>query len=848
ARRRLFRRRPPPAPGRVHLVIVLDEVDKLTAATAGLAAVEELLTTLKNTLTMRGAHFLVVAGPDLHDYAVRDVSRGNSVYESVFAWRMYVPCTWEAPDRLVDALIGRPPPGAAEDVRRLVRYLRFKARGVPRRLLQEFGDLVVWEHGRPFLVAAGADYDRMVFYARLEELADTYFRQPGQERLFPVPIDEDRWRLGGYYILDWILRSEGEPFTSLSIVGSPEQTELDPLLRIARPAVERLLRHLAGQGVITVLREPGVNATLVGSEDYAQLTSYKLAEDVKRTLLGIAFGNEAERAALDLSAPLIAVSQTGFVTAAPAATPAVEGDGGPPPVYQPAWEPPAGTYPPQPVTSAPQPSQPAPQQGWSSQAGPSHRTIADRYTVLEVIGQGGMSTVYRGYDTMLGREVAVKVMRADRADADDLARRFRRESRIATRLRHPGIVSTYDVVEDPVVGLVIVMELIEGRTLREVVDGDGPLSPPEAVRLARALAATLEYLEGENLTRLDLKPANIMMSPGRGPVVIDFGIVKGLVDSTVATEVGRIIGTPAYISPEAVKGERVDIRSDIYTFGIVLCYALTGRVPYPTESVESVLYSISQGLLDLSPLDGLPGLAAVVRRATALLPEDRFQSPRELLAALMGLPEAETLAEKPEAELVEEGTPAEETRVEPPTVEVPIWRVAGPSPTAPATATDPDDRAPQVYGVRCGNGHFNDPRLTYCQVCGLRLDAGPPEPVLERRPPLGVLRLDDGQELVLDRRYVLGRKPEIAPEVEAGRATGVRVEDQEQSISRRHARIDLKDWDVLVTDLGSTNGTAVMPPGAADFADLVPDSPVVLTAGSVIRLGLHRTLRYELQT
>ncbi|MEV0592421.1 protein kinase domain-containing protein [Nonomuraea cavernae] len=793
-RRRLFGGRARPAPSRVHLVIVLDEIDKLTAASSGLAAVESLLTSLKNTLTMRGVHFLVVAGPDLHDYAVRDVSRGNSVYESVFAWRMYVPCSWDAPERLVDAVIGRPP-HADDDVRRLVRYLRFKARGVPRRLLQEFGDLVVWEGGRPFLVADGADYDRVVFYARLEELADGYFRQPGRERLFPVPIDEDRWRLGGYYILDWILRSEGEPFTAQSIVGSPEQTELDPLLRIAQPAVERLLRHLSGQGVITVLREPGVNATLVGDDDN-QLTSYKLAEDVKRTLLGIAFGNEAERAALDLAAPPVAVSQTGFFSPAPSPQPSSS----PPAAYQPAWEQPSGSYPPLPEQQpwGAQAPQPAP-----AQVPVPHRRIAGRYNLLEVIGQGGMSTVYRGHDTRLDRDVAIKVMRTDRPNTEDLARRFRREGKIATRLRHPGIVSTLDIVEDPAVGLVLVMELVEGRTLRETVETGGPLPAREAVRLAMALASALAYLASENLARLDLKPDNIMMSPDRDPVIIDFGIVKGLVDSTVATGAGMLVGTPAYISPEAVKDEPIDIRSDIYTLGIVLHYALTGRVPYSTESIQRVLFAIAQGKLDLAAFDGLPELGDIIRRATALRPEDRYQHPEQLLTALRELPEAEALDR--------------ERRMEPPTVEIPIWAVTGPvTPPPPPSGTE------TRHTVSVPGSTVSVPRLA-----------------------LGVLRLDDGQEFPLDRHYLVGRKPETAPEVEAGEVAPVLVDDQDKSISRCHLRVVPDGDQLLITDLGSTNGTGLRTPSGPDFADLPPGSPVVVPPGSTIRVGLNRTMRFE---
>ena len=136
-------------PAKPHLVIVLDEVDKLTVDEAGLATIEDLLSGIKNVLTMPGVHFLIVAGPDLHDRAIRDAARGNGVYESVFGWRMYVPCVWDAPDRLIADIIHAGAPADAGTVRSLVQYLRFKARGVPRRLLQEVNSLIAWQENCP---------------------------------------------------------------------------------------------------------------------------------------------------------------------------------------------------------------------------------------------------------------------------------------------------------------------------------------------------------------------------------------------------------------------------------------------------------------------------------------------------------------------------------------------------------------------------------------------------------------------------------------------------------------------------------------------------------------------------
>ena len=243
----------PPAPPRLHLVIVIDEVDKLTADAEGLATVEELLGGIKNVLTMPGVHFLVVAGPDLHDRAIRDAARGNGVYESVFGWRLYVPCTWDAPDRLVAHIISADARVDAEP-ELLVRYLRFKARGA-RRLLQELNSFVSWDSGQPHLHVSADDLERVKFYARVEGVLLAYFEGSRRRRLFPVPIDEDRWRLGGYYVADWVLQSGGDPFTAADLLRDGEDAEFDPLLRISRRSTDRLLDHLAANGILEVVRE-----------------------------------------------------------------------------------------------------------------------------------------------------------------------------------------------------------------------------------------------------------------------------------------------------------------------------------------------------------------------------------------------------------------------------------------------------------------------------------------------------------------------------------------------------------------------------------------------------------------
>jgi hypothetical protein len=156
----------------------------------------------------------------------------------------------------------------------------------------------------------------------------------------------------------------------------------------------------------------------------------------------------------------------------------------------------------------------------------------------------------------------------------------------------------------------------------------------------------------------------------------------------------------------------------------------------------------------------------------------------------------------------------------------------------------PDPR-PLVWGGDCKNGHFNDPRAPYCGVCGIGMAQLTLIPRQRPRPPLGVLLIDDGMALRLDADYLLGRDPEHAKEVRSGEARPSRLTDDEGSVSRRHVRITLEQWDVRVVDLGSVNGTYVMPPGEETFVQIPPYEPVTMVPGTKVRVGGLRTFRYE---
>ncbi|WP_168221075.1 protein kinase [Actinomadura sp. WMMA1423] len=584
APRRLRRRRCPS----VHLVVVLDEVDKLTATQQGIAEVEALLAGMKNVITMGGAHYVLVAGPELQDHVLVDAGRGNGLYESIFAWRLYVPCDWAAPTRLLKSLVVDS--GDHESRSRLDRfelYLRFKARGVPRRLLHEFNSFVIWQAGKPRLRVDPADWDRIAFYAWLEDVLDRFFTATTQHRLLPVPIDRDRWMLGAYYVVDWILRGEGRrPFTTADVRRAIDDNELDPLLRIADDTVGALLEHLKAEDVLDLVRSAGATSTMMADVSESQLPVYRLAESAKHRLLGIAVSNEAERANLQL--PM------------------------------------------------------APRPAGAGRPEARYAQLDERYELRAFIGQGGSSTVYEGFDLILQRRVAIKVLREVRDGKDDVAlQRFLREAQLTAGLRHPNIVSVYEVVTHGP-NLAIVMEMVEGELLSDLLTDGCRLPLLELIQTAVTMTTALTYLEQKGLARIDIKPANIMMNPERGPVIIDLGIARRVRPSaeTFMTSPGAgMIGTPAYMAPEQINGGAPDIRADIFALGLTLYTCVNGRNPYSGSPLPEVLHRILNEDLDVSVLPVSKALRTVIARAVARDPDRRFQHPQAMLEALLATPE-----------------------------------------------------------------------------------------------------------------------------------------------------------------------------------------------------------------
>lgn len=211
--------------------------------------------------------------------------------------------------------------------------------------------------------------------------------------------------------------------------------------------------------------------------------------------------------------------------------------------------------------------------------------IAGRYVLREIVASGGMAQVWQADDTVLGRKVAVKILHPNFAADGDILERFRDEAKAAARLSHPSIVAIYDTASEAGVEA-IVMELIEGLTLRQYLDDHGPLSITDATDLTVQVADALEAAHAARIVHRDIKPGNIMLCPDRRTKVTDFGIAKAL-EAGDRTSDGTMLGTAKYLAPEQVEGQPVDERADVYSLGVVLFEALTGQPPFAAETASA---------------------------------------------------------------------------------------------------------------------------------------------------------------------------------------------------------------------------------------------------------------------
>ena len=365
--------------------------------------------------------------------------------------------------------------------------------------------------------------------------------------------------------------------------------------------------------------------------------------------------------------------------------------------------------------------------------------LADRYKLGDRLGRGGMADVRRGFDLRLERTVAIKRLKVELAADPSFQKRFQREAHAAASLNHPGIAAVYDTGEqaDEATGVSVpflVMELVDGPTLRDVLREKGPMPPGKALELTRVVLGALGHSHAAGIVHRDIKPSNIMLTPRGDAKVMDFGIARAAAETTSdLTGTATVIGTAHYLSPEQARGERVDLRSDLYSTGCLLYELLLGRPPFLGDSSVSVAYQHVREM-PVPPSEVDPSLSsdidAVVARALAKDPADRYQSADEMAAdisrVLAGLP----------AHAAQSSEFTEDTHVVPASVPSPVTEVEGEAthglrgPVVPAAAG-----AAVVAGATTAAGSTTaaGPPPTGSTA----VVAGADEPTETRRPSVG---------------------------------------------------------------------------------------------------------------
>lgn len=265
--------------------------------------------------------------------------------------------------------------------------------------------------------------------------------------------------------------------------------------------------------------------------------------------------------------------------------------------------------------------------------------INDRYEIIRSIGEGGMANVYLGYDTILDRNVAIKVLRGDLSNDEKFVRRFQREALSASSLAHPNIVEMYDVGEDDGT-YYIVMEYVDGKTLKQLLKKRGTLTLSEAIDIMSQLTDGMAHAHDSYIIHRDLKPQNIMIKDDGQIKITDFGIAMAL-NSTQLTQTNSVMGSVHYLPPEQASGKGSTIKSDIYSMGIIFYELLSGSLPFRGDNaVEIALKHMREPLPSLREENSaIPqSIENIIRKATAKNPKNRYDSARsmheDLLTAL----------------------------------------------------------------------------------------------------------------------------------------------------------------------------------------------------------------------
>lgn len=262
--------------------------------------------------------------------------------------------------------------------------------------------------------------------------------------------------------------------------------------------------------------------------------------------------------------------------------------------------------------------------------------LDNRYRIIDKIGVGGMADVYRGEDTLLGRPVAIKILHANFANDDEFVSRFKREAQAAGKLNHPNIVNMYDVGFDQDLHYII-MEYVDGKTLKEYITEKGRLSIDEAVKFTIAIGEGLEHAHAMGIVHCDIKPHNVIITRTGRVKVTDFGIARAMNSTNTVMYTNSIMGSAHYLSPEQASGKTIDGSTDIYSLGVVLYEMLSGKVPFEGETPIAVaLKHVREKVIPPTRYNPSipPLLESVVLKALSKDPKDRFESISDMMSDL----------------------------------------------------------------------------------------------------------------------------------------------------------------------------------------------------------------------
>jgi predicted Ser/Thr protein kinase len=331
----------------------------------------------------------------------------------------------------------------------------------------------------------------------------------------------------------------------------------------------------------------------------------------------------------------------------------------------------------------------------------NEEVLGGRYRLIRVLGEGGMARVHEAEDMRLGRRVAIKVLLSQYTQDVDFLRRFELEARLAASLSHPNVVGVYDVGQDGSLYF-IVMELVDGQTLKEAIRTQSPMPVQEAVRIALEVCAALLAAHARGLIHRDIKPQNILLTSSGQVKVADFGIARRT-NSTTVTQTGTVLGSVHYLSPEQARGQEAGPRADLYALGITMFEMLTGRLPFDAENPIAVAMQHVQSAPPLPRQFNRsipPALEGVILRLLAKNPVERFGDANmvaEALRAILGQAAGDTRAARPSPSAVALATPPtgvippvqDKTRIMPPVAAGGVPSLATFVPTAVATPAPP---------------------------------------------------------------------------------------------------------------------------------------------------------------